>query len=325
MDAMLEAHVRPQLQQRRQRLQETLERAPQEADLARLLGEVDAALARVDAGTYGMCETCHDAIETDRLLADPLVRLCLDHLTEREQQVLQADLELASRIQRTLIAPRELARSGWRFDLHVQPAGVVSGDWCDIFQPTKSDDTVFVFGDVSGKGMAAAMLMTHLHATFRSLADEEPSVAALVERANRVFRGSTLSPFFATLVCGRLQPDGSAEITNAGHWPPLLLAGGKVTEVPPNGLPVGTFASSHYGSQRVQVNRGELLLLYTDGLTEARNAAGDQYGDERLRRVVVGHEADGARALIAGLREDLAKHLGGRPTEDDLTLLAIGR
>jgi len=325
MDAMIEAHVLPQLRQRRHQLEETVRRAPRAVELQRLLGEVDAAIARVDAGTYGLCATCHDPIETDRLLADPLVCVCIDHLSESEQRALERDLELASRIQRTLSAPRELSAAGWHLQLHVEPAGVVGGDWCDVFEPSPGSGLIFVLGDVSGKGLAAAMLMTHLHATFRSLAAEELPVSGLVERANQVFRSSTLSPYFATLVCGRLSADGTAEICNAGHWPPLVLGRRGVTQVPPTGLPVGTFASAHYSSQKVELGPGDHILLYTDGVTEARNAGELEYGTERIERLAAGRTWADPGALLAAVRSDLATHLDGVTPQDDLTLLAIGR
>ena len=95
--------LRGQLEERKSRLEAVLAHAPHEAGLGDLLREVDTALDRMTAGTYGLCETCHDTVERDRLLADPLLRYCLDHLTERERAALQRDLDLASELQRGLL------------------------------------------------------------------------------------------------------------------------------------------------------------------------------------------------------------------------------
>jgi sigma-B regulation protein RsbU (phosphoserine phosphatase) len=89
----------------------------------RLLGEVDSALERMDKGTYGLCEVCHEDIETDRLMADPLTRFCLDHLTTDQQRALEADLELASKIQSALLPQRELRLPGWDFSYHYEAVG----------------------------------------------------------------------------------------------------------------------------------------------------------------------------------------------------------
>ncbi len=321
-----ESLMREQLVDRRRRLSDAMESAPEAGDFGRLLAEVDAALARLDDGTFGLCEVCHDPVEGARLLADPLVRFCLDHLNEAEQRALEQDLETAARVQRGLLPEPDLELSGWHISLHYEPAGPVSGDYCDVVRPTDGDgEVLFLFGDVSGKGVAAAMLMAHLHATFRSLLDARQPVELLVERANRVFRESTLSPYFATLVCGRTTDDGALEICNAGHWPPLLVAGERVSFVDPTGLPVGTFYSSRYSSRRLHLGPGDTLLLYTDGLIEARDAAGAEYGVDRLSRVAAGAAGRGPRAVLAACLEDLDRHLAGRAKGDDLTLLALRR
>lgn len=156
----------------------------------------------MNAGTFGLCATCHDAIEPDRLLADPLTQFCLDHLTPVEQRALQQDLELASRIQRELLPKPDTRFDGWEIAYHYQPAGPVSGDYCDLI-PGDADQVYFLIGDVAGKGVAAAMLMSHLSAMLRTLITVGLPLSQLMERASRVFCESTLPTHYATLVCGR--------------------------------------------------------------------------------------------------------------------------
>jgi phosphoserine phosphatase RsbU/P len=326
MASVTENIVRHQLTERRQRLEIARRQTPDAAQLARLLAEVDAALARVDDGTYGLCEVCHETIEQDRIMADPLVRFCLDHLSEEEQHALEQDLQLAARIQRGLLPERSTRAAGWEIHYHYEPAGLVSGDFCDVVRPADgSGDLFFLFGDVSGKGVSAAILMSHLHATFRSLVAAACSVGQLVERANRVFRESTLSPYFATLVAGRASASGELEICNAGHCPPLVLTGGSVASVEPTGLPVGTFYSSSYSSRKLALKGGEALVLYTDGLSEARDRRGAEYGSERITRVLASARHLDAEALAGACLDDLAGFLSGAPKSDDLTLMIIRR
>jgi len=328
MASMIESYFRPQLEQRRERLQTLIASTPGEVRLERLLVEVDAALERAAAGTFGLCETCHDPVEPERLIADPLLRFCLDHLSAPEQRALEQDLTLAARIQRGLLPPAEIASAGWEVRYHWEPAGLVSGDYCDVIgggNAHAAAGLTFVFGDISGKGVAAAMLMSHLHATFRSLLGVTECAAELVGRANRVFRESALSPHFATLVCGRALPAGEVELCNAGHLPPRLVTASGLRAIGTTGLPVGAFYSTDFTSLRVALQPGEALVLFTDGLTEARDAAGREYGEERLDALLRRCGPAPAAELIAACRADLAAHLGDMRVSDDLTLMVLRR
>ena len=313
-----------QLRERRERLEAALVQAPAAPDLGRLLGEVDAALERLGNGTYGLCEVCHDPVEADRLAVDPLLRFCLDHLTEREQRELERDLQTASAIQRGLLPPPDVSVRGWELHFRWEPAGPVSGDWCDAV-PTGDGGLFFMFGDVSGKGVAAAILMSHLHATFRALAAAGSTASDLVERANRAFRESTPSPYFATLVCGRALADGRVEVCNAGHCPPFVVSPVGVAAVDPTGLPVGTFYSNRYASRTLHLGRGDALVLYTDGLTEARDRGDREYGSERLAGTLARTHGLAPRGIVDACLADLAAHLAGAPKRDDLTVMAIRR
>ncbi len=265
---------REQLHDRRQKLEAAAASRSRPDDVMRLLEEVDAALRRMQAGTFGLCDTCHDPIEPDRLLADPLIRFCLDHLTTREQRALEQDLDLAARIQRELLPKRDSHVDGWDVAYHYQPAGPVSGDYCDLIRGV-AGDTYFLVGDVAGKGVAAAMLMSHLSAMLRTLVSVGLPLEQLIERASRVFCESTLPTHYATLVCGRASMSGAIEICNAGHPPPLVLrAGGEVERVDATGLPIGMFCSEHFSSRTVQLAPGETVLFYTDGLVEAQDVIG---------------------------------------------------
>jgi sigma-B regulation protein RsbU (phosphoserine phosphatase) len=213
----------------------------------------------------------------------------------------------------------------WEVHLHSEPAGAVSGDYCDLVPSGDSHGLLFAFGDVSGKGVAAAFLMAHLRAILHSLAAETVAVADLVTRASRIFRESTIAPYFATLVCGRASDNGVVELTNAGHLPPLLLADGTVGTVDPGGLPVGTALSCCYSSQLLQLAVGDTLLLYTDGLSEARNRAGEEYGTDRLTAVARRLSRASLPELLAACLADVNAHLAGEPKTDDLTMMAIRR
>jgi sigma-B regulation protein RsbU (phosphoserine phosphatase) len=317
-----QAYFRPQLEQRRERLVSALHSAP-DASLSHLLDEVDAALARMEKGAYGMCETCHDPVEKERLLNDPLVRFCLDHLTQEEQRALESDLELAARIQKGLLPPPELSAGGWQVRYHYEPAGPVSGDYCDVLE--SEGGLLFLLGDVSGKGVAASMLMSHLHATFRSLANANLPLQRMVEAANRIFAESTLAEQFATLVVGRATEDGSVEFVSAGHLPVLHLGRSGAKSEGATGVPLGMFSNTHFPVHQLSLGPGEALLIYTDGLTEARNAVSEEYGVDRIKETAQRHYSAAPERLIAECLSDLQNFAAGTKRADDLSLLVLRR
>ncbi|MFC1799439.1 SpoIIE family protein phosphatase [Candidatus Eisenbacteria bacterium] len=315
--------IRDQLTDRRAKLEQALGGSPGDTHLSSLLAKVDAALERMDTGTYGLCETCKEPIEPDRLLADPLVCYCLDDMTPDEQRALEEDLELARRIQGGLLPGPSLRVSGWEVVYHYEGAGPISGDYCDYL--TSGKDLYFVVGDVSGKGVAASMLMAHLHATFRILVSLNLPLDQIVERASRMFCESTLPTYFATLVCGKAHDDGDVEICNAGHNPPLVIKGSKLAGIDATGLPLGMFCEERFSITRVHLGAGDGLLIYTDGLSEALNRSDEQYGAERLSKVVSKNHAMSPQGLISVCVEDVNTFRAGAPRSDDLTIMVVRR
>jgi sigma-B regulation protein RsbU (phosphoserine phosphatase) len=324
MVTAIEPLLREQLLDRRQKLEVAAIGYRQDDELTRLLREVDTALQRMDEGTYGICDVCHEPVESERLIADPLTRLCIDHLSPHEQRALEDDLELAGRIQTGLLPQPTQKIDGWEIAYHYQPAGVVSGDYCDVISDG-NQNVLFVLGDVSGKGVAASMLMAHLQAVFRTLISVALPLEQMIERASRVFCESTLPTHYATLVCGKTDPSGSVEVCNAGHLPPLLFQAGTVRRIAATGLPVGIFCNEHFTVNRMQLERGDTLLLYTDGFSEATNANGVEYGLERLADLLSQHHQLAPHALLDACMRDWLSFGDGRRTNDDVTLMAIQR
>jgi sigma-B regulation protein RsbU (phosphoserine phosphatase) len=324
MVTAIEPLLREQLVDRRQRLETATSAFQRPAELTRLLAEVDAALHRMEVGTYGLCEVCHDPVEPERLLADPLTRFCLGDLTPGEQRALEEDLELASQIQTGLLPPPKQQIDGWEVSYHYQPAGAVSGDYCHLISG-EDQSLHFALGDVSGKGVAASMLMAHLNAMFRTLISINLPLEQTLERASRVFCESTLPTQYATLVCGRATTSGEVEICNAGHLPPLLIQRGEVSSIAATGLPVGVFCSETFAVNRVHMSKGDTLFLYTDGLSESLDGAGNEYGAERLSQLLIENCDLPTDSMISLCRHELHTFAEGRVPRDDLTLMAIRR
>ena len=259
-------------------------------------------------------------------MRNPLARLCIDHLTPAQTRELEQDLELAGHVQNELLPPRQLAESGWEIAYHYEPLGAVSGDYCDIVRPAgEARDLVFLLGDISGKGVAASMLMAHLHASMRALVGLGLPLQQVVERANRVFCESTMANHYATLVCGRLAASGDGEISNAGHCAPLLVRGGQVTPLESTGVPIGLFCIKEYPVGRFRLSAGDSLVLYTDGVTETRNAGEQEYGLERLAALVAARAGGTPEGLVGACFADLTAFRGRAPRTDDVTVMVIRR
>jgi phosphoserine phosphatase RsbU/P len=324
MTSIVDGFIRDQLIDRRRKLEHAVAEPGPGAHLHGLLEEVDAALERIDDGSYGICESCHESIESDRLICDPLTRYCIDHLTGPERAALQQDLDLAAQVQKGLLPPRDLEIHGWRVAYHYEPAGVVSGDYCDVVDGGKAG-LYFMVGDVSGKGIAASMLMSQLHAMFRTLISVGLPLQNMVQHASRVFSQSTLPAHYATLVCGRAEPNGRVEICNAGHMPPLVVCDGQVTALDASGLPVGMFLNEEFSVDELFLLPGHSIVLYSDGVSEANDVAGAEYSQERLHRFIGAQSGKGASALVSACRDDLANFRAGAQRTDDVTMLVLNR
>lgn len=316
--------LRDQLRDRRRKLETAMAHYERSDRLMGLLQEVDSALARMQEGTFGLCKACHQPIEAERLISNPLLQFCLAHLTEGEQRSLERDLEMARCIQAALLPKAKLAFSGWESCYHYQPAGPVSGDYCDLVEGADGN-LHFLFGDVSGKGVAASILTGHLHAMFRALITAGLPLDELLARANRLFCESTMPACYATLVCGRADGSGGIEIANAGHCPPLWIGASRAMAIAATGLPLGLFCNSTYGVKKISLDSGENLLLYTDGVSEACDRTNAEYGQERLSRLAAAQRHLPAEALIRACLDDLQTFQNGASQADDITLMVLRR
>jgi phosphoserine phosphatase RsbU/P len=263
-------------------------------------------------------------VESERLIANPLTRLCIGHMSPPEQEALENDLELAAQIQNGLLPQPAMKIDGWEIAFHYEPASLVSGDYCDVI--TSNDESFhFMVGDVSGKGVAASMLMAHLQAMFRTLISIKLPLTQILERASSVFCESTLPSHYATLVCGNVRPDGLVQISNAGHLPPLVVRNGNVRSIDATGLPIGMFSAEKFSVTEFQMERGDVLLLYTDGLSEALDGDGSEFGEQRISKLLELNHSLTPRQLIGTLVTAVQSFRNGGKVTDDLTLMAIKR
>lgn len=270
------------------------------------------------------CEVCAGSLDEDRLRVGPLKRVCLECLSDDERQALQHDLEVASQIQARLLPARNFAFGRWQIHYHYEPLGTVSGDHIDLIRPGRTGQALhFLFGDVSGKGVAASILMANLQALFRSLVSQELQLQEIVERANALFFESTAANSFATLVAGRLNGGGMLELCNAGHNPPLLVGNGSVSSLSAAAPPLGLSAQTRFEPKRFRLEPQDYLFLYTDGLSEAPNDTEEEYGSTRVEAALGALRGSPARDVVESILAEVRSFQNGSPQIDDVTAMAI--
>jgi serine phosphatase RsbU (regulator of sigma subunit) len=246
------------------------------------------------------------------------------HRRSLQQARFAQELQLAHDVQARLM-PRVMPSSpGWRLAASWQPAREVAGDF---FDATASGGEIAVaVGDVADKGMAAALFMALTRSVLRASAAPGRSAADVVAAANALLCADATDGMFVTLVYALLAADGTVRYANAGHNPPLVIrADGSVERLERTGILVGWDEAAPYGEAHAALAPGDLLVLYTDGVTEARDGAGGEYGEERLEGLLVRYRTASAATLLELVLADLASFVGGAEPYDDATLMVVAR
>lgn len=241
----------------------------------------------------------------------------------REQERMQHEFFLARNIQQSLL-PRQLPKSDY-FQLFcvTMPTEAVGGDYYDLVQ-LPDNRYGFVVADVSGKGLPAAMLAASLQGAFGAMAAGNPELAELFQLVNDFLCERTPTEMFATIFYGVLNPQGRLDFVSAGHVPPLIVrANGGVDRLASANFPVGFFAHCAFGADTAQLECGDLLVICSDGVTEACDPNGDLFGEARLRNSLEGCGGqlaeDVSRRVVAAVHE----HVRTAPQSDDITLIVI--
>lgn len=249
------------------------------------------------------------------------------HQASLERERLKRELQLAHDVQASLI-PRETPQiAGWDFAAYWQPAREVGGDFYDFIQ-RDGGHLGFALGDVSDKGMHAALFMALTRSTLRASTLAAPTPREGVNRANRLVVADSTGGMFVTLFYGQLDPAANKlTYVNAGHNPPLLYraASKQLTELTRTGIMVGFDDAYKYKQRTVQLRRGDFILFYTDGVTESVDAQDEQYGEERMHRVLVDHATDTPNEILEALKQSLAEFTGDIPPFDDVTIVIAKR
>ncbi|MBD3219060.1 MAG: SpoIIE family protein phosphatase, partial [candidate division Zixibacteria bacterium] len=261
------------------------------------------------------------------LLASRLLNYEL--LIEREaKQILSAELKQASKIQRNLLPSEPPDIDGFEFYAYQEQSRQVGGDLYD-HKVLPDGSVVFVLGDVTGKGMGAALLMSNILAALRVLYEKESFTPAnAVKTISTQLLSYSKSSSFVTLFVGLLYPEkGSVRYVNAGHNPPLWIRkDGSLEHIESTGMMAGAFDFAEWEEKTIELAQGESIFIFSDGLTEAdRDGEGDQFGDDRAEEIALSYKDKDPRSFIEYIAEEVNKFMGNAPQSDDLTMLALKR
>jgi len=255
-----------------------------------------------------------------------LMRTIADEVAHRER--LNREVEIAREVQERLFPQKLPIIAGLDYAGHCRPALGVGGDYYDFLALPKGHLGVAI-GDVSGKGIAAALMMASLQASLRSEATRAPeNLAAAVGNINRLVYEASSSNRYATFFYGQYDPArGRFDYVNAGHNPPLLFHGsdgkGTITRLEPGGTVIGLLEDTQYAQGCVQLSAGDFLVAYTDGISEAMNLADEEWGEDRMIDAIRTCGCSSAQDLLECLFAAATRFAGTAPQHDDMTLVVL--
>ncbi|HEY7212034.1 MAG TPA: SpoIIE family protein phosphatase [Bryobacteraceae bacterium] len=245
---------------------------------------------------------------------------------EQSEKLMELELAQASEIQ-TMLLPKEApAYPGYDLAGHQLPCRTVGGDYYD-FVPYNDGRLALVVGDVSGKGLPAAILMSSLQARVQMLRETSPDPASAVTLLNRNFAERCPAGKFVTFFYALLDPQtGALKYSNAGHNYPLLLrANGAVEQLAGGGMVLGLFPMAHYELRETMLDPGDMLALYSDGVTEACTPTGEEFGEEGLARFLRQRKDESCSRLVSELVNYLRSWHGSNAFNDDFTVVLVRR
>ncbi|MCO6449409.1 MAG: PP2C family protein-serine/threonine phosphatase [Caldilineales bacterium] len=288
---------------------------------------IDTYIEKAEEGKLGECTVCHGHVQSALLEMDYTCCVCLEHLSSTEVRRLENELELAQRIQQTLL-PREVPDiPGLEIAAYSRPAQFIGGDYFDFL---KLDDGRYclAIADAAGHGISASLHMASVQAMLRAIIPIASSPADVMQRIHDLFIHNSHFSTFVTFFIGIYDPETQVlSYSNAGHNPPVLLRTGdgeaSALMLNPTGAVLGLVEEPLYREVELKLESGDLLVLYTDGVTEAVNPSDELFGNERLIECIERDRQRPAQAIVRGIRDTLERFVNDRALDDDTTFVVI--
>jgi sigma-B regulation protein RsbU (phosphoserine phosphatase) len=261
-----------------------------------------------------------DLLSLDACLAIENSRLFKEAL---EKERIEKELEVAASIQK-MIVPKTIPRvEGFEITGMNVPTKQVGGDYFDVIS-LPGGKVALVVADATGKGVPAALLVSTLHACLRAYLESNLSLEELTRRVNRVIFQSSTDNKFITFFIGILDPySKKLEAVNAGHFPPLIVRNGDFLKLQNTGVMLGCFESAQFVRKEYLLESHDVLVMFTDGITEATNAKGEIYGDQRFEKIIMENCSKTANQIKGAIYKDVKEFEGGVEQTDDITMLIV--
>jgi serine phosphatase RsbU (regulator of sigma subunit) len=264
----------------------------------------------------------HLTVRTSVLAAALIVFILMLEL--KDKLLAQSELEAGRLIQAALQPERTPAVAGWSCWLSTTAANEVGGDLVDV--QSVGERHLFSLADVAGKGVRAALVTTRLQATIRALAPESNDLAGLLARINTQMYQTTTRNMFASLVVFDVRPgSGEVRLINAGHLPPIVLRNGKLEELGKGDPAIGIFAETPFHEHTITLERGESILVYSDGVPDAKNEAGEFFSAARLQSLLAGAEGLTPEGLGAKINGAIRAFVKDERLFDDISMVIVRR
>jgi len=290
------------------------------------LESLDHVLARANDQSFGQCQVCQESVDSALLEMDYSSCVCLDHLSTAETRQLETDLEMAGQVQQTLLPHQAPEIPGLEIAAYSRPAQIIGGDYFDFISFHDQQPGVAI-ADVAGHGMPASLHMASVQTLLRILVPANTSQAEVVAEVQRLYRHNIRFTTFVTLFLAAFdEKTNTISYCNAGHNPPLVIRPTATADQAPSwlwptGPAIGLLEDATFTESRVILHPGDLLVMYTDGLTEATNRQNEEVGRERLARWL-NHDSNlSARDTVQIIRTELEAFTNGKPLEDDVTIV----
>jgi sigma-B regulation protein RsbU (phosphoserine phosphatase) len=290
------------------------------------LAGIDATLAKADDHTLGRCEVCQGEVEPVLLEVDYTACVCIEHYSGEERRQLERELELAQAVQKALLPQAIPPIPGLELAAFTRPSHIVGGDYFD-FLTFGNGQHALIIADVAGHGVSAGLHMAGIQALLRALVPLNQSPAEVMRQVHKLFIHNIRFDTFVTFFIGAFDaPTRTLTYCNAGHPPPLVVhpaeAPGDVFDtLPPTAAALGLVEDALFADRSIELQTRDLLVMYTDGVTEAMDAQNRRFGQERLVRL--GGQANGqpVQEVLQTIRLRLEEFRAGQPAADDTTIV----
>jgi sigma-B regulation protein RsbU (phosphoserine phosphatase) len=329
----LTERIQKSLTEKRENLYHWLEGTPTEEKQVALaeddacveehLEVIEASLEAAAEGTLGFCEVCHGYVDDELLEMDYTAHVCLEHYSDEQRSQLEAELELSQVVQRALLPQQDPNIPGLEIAAFSRPSQIIGGDYFDFFRFQDGSHGLAI-ADVVGHGVSAAMLMSSLQTSLRTLVPGSSLAGEVLQRVNHFYLHNINLTTFITAFLARFEP-ATQRLTysNAGHNPPLHFraADGSLNWLNPTGPAIGLVEGYQLEEGETTLAKGDLLVLYTDGVTEAINPGREAFGEARLGALLEQNAGRSAQEILAAIRQLIQEFAQGQPIMDDTTVV----